>query len=161
MWHKPCRTFHPWCLCIKTRCLDGLYIETGPRSPSGQCVNSMAPDHPAKQEVKTLLTLYSSHWMPVPQSFLKVCWARFSAHHYFIKRKYLCYWLIFYQFLKISNQHFYFYLAWYVAVHATGWWVKWELFCHLIKLNNWIDWMIELIKTLALNVIWLLSYMTQ
>ena len=21
MWHKPCRTFHPWCLCIKTRCL--------------------------------------------------------------------------------------------------------------------------------------------
>ena len=20
-WHKPCRTFHPWCLCIKTRCL--------------------------------------------------------------------------------------------------------------------------------------------
>ena len=22
MWHKPCRTFHPWCLCIKTRCLS-------------------------------------------------------------------------------------------------------------------------------------------
>ena len=21
MWHKPCRTFHPWCLYIKTRCL--------------------------------------------------------------------------------------------------------------------------------------------
>ena len=21
MWHKPCRTFHHWCLCIKTRCL--------------------------------------------------------------------------------------------------------------------------------------------
>ena len=21
MWHKPCRTFHPWCLCIKTLCL--------------------------------------------------------------------------------------------------------------------------------------------
>ena len=21
MWHKPCRTFHPWCLSIKTRCL--------------------------------------------------------------------------------------------------------------------------------------------
>ena len=21
MWHKPCRTFHPWCVCIKTRCL--------------------------------------------------------------------------------------------------------------------------------------------
>ena len=28
MWHKPCRTFHPWCLCIKTRCLfiEGVVI---------------------------------------------------------------------------------------------------------------------------------------
>ena len=24
MWHKPCRTFHPWCLCIKTRCLSHI-----------------------------------------------------------------------------------------------------------------------------------------
>ena len=24
MWHKPCRTFHPWCLCIKTRCLSSI-----------------------------------------------------------------------------------------------------------------------------------------
>ena len=24
MWHKPCRTFHPWCLCIKTRCLSAI-----------------------------------------------------------------------------------------------------------------------------------------
>ena len=24
MWHKPCRTFHPWCLCIKTRCLSDV-----------------------------------------------------------------------------------------------------------------------------------------
>ena len=22
MWHKPCRIFHPWCPCIKTRCLS-------------------------------------------------------------------------------------------------------------------------------------------
>ena len=33
MWHKPCRTFHPWCLCIKTRCLD-TYDSTG-RGPIG------------------------------------------------------------------------------------------------------------------------------
>ena len=26
MWHKPCRTFHPWCLCIKTRCLSQYFI---------------------------------------------------------------------------------------------------------------------------------------
>ena len=25
MWHKPCRTFNPWCLCIKTRCLSHRY----------------------------------------------------------------------------------------------------------------------------------------
>ena len=24
MWHKPCRTYNPWCLCIKTRCLFEL-----------------------------------------------------------------------------------------------------------------------------------------
>ena len=27
MWHKPCRTFHPWCLCIKTRCLSTLWAK--------------------------------------------------------------------------------------------------------------------------------------
>ena len=26
MWHKPCRTFHPWCLCIKTRCLSLMWF---------------------------------------------------------------------------------------------------------------------------------------
>ena len=26
MWHKPCRTFHPWCPCIKTRCLLSNWI---------------------------------------------------------------------------------------------------------------------------------------
>ena len=26
MWHKPCRTFHPWCLCIKTRCLSPTFL---------------------------------------------------------------------------------------------------------------------------------------
>ena len=26
MWHKPCRTFNPWCLCIKTRCLYPLKL---------------------------------------------------------------------------------------------------------------------------------------
>ena len=28
MWHKPCRTLHPWCLCIKTRCLSQYFITT-------------------------------------------------------------------------------------------------------------------------------------
>ena len=34
MWHKPCRTFHPWCPCIKTRCL--LY-NIGQLSPDTPC----------------------------------------------------------------------------------------------------------------------------
>ena len=29
MWHKPCRTFNPWCLCIKTRCLSILGSRAG------------------------------------------------------------------------------------------------------------------------------------
>ena len=33
MWHKPCRTFHPWCLCIKTRCLCVHYCGTCCMSP--------------------------------------------------------------------------------------------------------------------------------
>ena len=28
MWHKPCRTFHPWCPCIKTRCLSVQLLRT-------------------------------------------------------------------------------------------------------------------------------------
>ena len=27
MWHKPCRTFNPWCLCIKTRCLSDYFCQ--------------------------------------------------------------------------------------------------------------------------------------
>ena len=29
MWHKPCRTFHPWCPCIKTRCLFPMPCHPG------------------------------------------------------------------------------------------------------------------------------------
>ena len=38
MWHKPCRTFHPWCLCIKTRCLSSIVtkINTMRRRRNGQ-----------------------------------------------------------------------------------------------------------------------------
>ena len=31
MWHKPCRTFNPWCLCIKTRCLCNCLMLSGYR----------------------------------------------------------------------------------------------------------------------------------
>ena len=35
MWHKLCRTFHPWCPCIKTRCLFYFCITT--RSSKKAC----------------------------------------------------------------------------------------------------------------------------
>ena len=51
MWHKPCRTFHPWCLCIKTRCLFNpcfacvlhiakFYKTVPPPPPSPETLNS-------------------------------------------------------------------------------------------------------------------------
>ena len=35
MWHKPCRTFHPWCPCIKTRCLSMLWLKLNHVSKRG------------------------------------------------------------------------------------------------------------------------------
>ena len=35
MWHKPCRTFHPWCPCIKTRCLSVPENHCKPRQSKG------------------------------------------------------------------------------------------------------------------------------
>ena len=42
MWHKPCRTFHPWCLCIKTRC---LWNSVGHPSRLWWDVQSILPHH--------------------------------------------------------------------------------------------------------------------
>ena len=39
MWHKPCRTFHPWCPCIKNRCLLFVWITL---SKSSSVVTSLA-----------------------------------------------------------------------------------------------------------------------
>ena len=41
MWHKPCRTFHPWCLCIKTRCLSVLVIATDASYANTLLINSL------------------------------------------------------------------------------------------------------------------------
>ena len=38
MWHKPCRTFHPWCLCIKTRCLLNLTVTLQIASQNEECI---------------------------------------------------------------------------------------------------------------------------
>ena len=46
MWHKPCRTFHPWCLCIKTRCLSISLITsrgTDTETSGIVCILLMAP----------------------------------------------------------------------------------------------------------------------
>ena len=45
MWHKPCRTFHPWCPCIKTRCLYVMFTTSQTHfacQPCTQYVSSYA-----------------------------------------------------------------------------------------------------------------------
>ena len=39
MWHKPCRTFHPWCLCIKTRCLSPVWCRVVACSAASHYLN--------------------------------------------------------------------------------------------------------------------------
>ena len=41
MWHKLCRTFHPWCPCIKTRCLF-IFRCKHRQLPDAQCHVNMA-----------------------------------------------------------------------------------------------------------------------
>ena len=46
MWHKPCRTFHPWCPCIKTRCLS--LTDSQMRGPNVKSVTNLlkhGPNH--------------------------------------------------------------------------------------------------------------------
>ena len=45
MWHKPCRTFNPWCLCIKTRCLFVVWLEIMLQSSCWWIETSWGPCH--------------------------------------------------------------------------------------------------------------------
>ena len=68
MWHKPCRTFHPWCPCIKTRCLSW--------SIDGNAAVFSFPD---------VLCPYTWCWftgpsrghIPQPQALSRVCGRRY------------------------------------------------------------------------------------
>ena len=44
MWHKPCRTFHPWCLCIKTRCLYDIFCRVCVDHTADQCSSDESED---------------------------------------------------------------------------------------------------------------------
>ena len=57
MWHKPCRTFHPWCPCIKTRCLSESVMHIFITRP--QWVN---PSY--LQSIPWGLALYQGCWCP-------------------------------------------------------------------------------------------------
>ena len=43
MWHKPCRPFHPWCPCIKTRCLLPILTPDYWHPPQSKGGNFYAP----------------------------------------------------------------------------------------------------------------------
>ena len=59
MWHKPCRTFNLWCLCIKTRCLldtelaPGCYISPWSVSIAQEATQIMALHHVVCYWLKT------------------------------------------------------------------------------------------------------------
>ena len=69
MWHKPCRTFHPWCLCIKTRCLVDLcyeiytvYVVLMGRLDGGQSGMLQGRDLTAPVNVKYRASCETSSW---------------------------------------------------------------------------------------------------
>ena len=53
MWHKPCRTFHPWCLCIKTRCLSVQVVPNNNVSLLAKIVNKTMDYHMRWRHVNT------------------------------------------------------------------------------------------------------------
>ena len=58
MWHKPCRTFNPWCLCIKTRCLCPIDSLPATRlSWRGQMGSSRMTDQISTNETTYLRTV--------------------------------------------------------------------------------------------------------
>ena len=60
MWHKPCRTFNPWCLCIKTRCLFTI------KMPSYQYRKSHCHDN----------TILSTQWISYTGKMAFLYWIR-------------------------------------------------------------------------------------
>ena len=73
MWHKPCRTFHPWCLCIKTRCLSiakGMILALGLRSQGYGCKTWNT--HPGQNFSEYPLRALS--WCNFSGRFLKLSW---------------------------------------------------------------------------------------
>ena len=81
MWHKPCRTFHPWCPYIKTRC---LFVQFG-------LLNSVAPGDATwcHRTWSTLVHIkaccllaqvhYLSHWGFITSEVLWCSWIHLRA----------------------------------------------------------------------------------
>ena len=107
MWHKPCRTFHPWCPCIKTRRLSLFYVMLVGLVPrvqfSGQCT-LLTRSHPALTELSGTQGIQPCNLDPVPAacriSPIKHCrvahtlkhihhcrWWQFQLYIYFIYPK--------------------------------------------------------------------------
>ena len=73
MWHKPCRTFHPWCPCIKTRCLSN-YDDT-----YGFHYSDVITGHMASQITSTTnvySTVYSGAYQRKYQSSASLAFVR-------------------------------------------------------------------------------------
>ena len=61
MWHKPCRTFHPWCPCIKTRCLYVYVFKHGLEHST----NPVGGLKSLGVQFSSLISSLSLYWIPV------------------------------------------------------------------------------------------------
>ena len=97
MWHKPCRTFHPWCLCIKTRCLYWNLGENKLQFPSyltydGKLVSEMGPCSrkygcKSKYNIASCRILYSILLHIIYDKADVLLWHRMSAMQSQIKQQ--------------------------------------------------------------------------
>ena len=69
MWHKPCRTFNPWCLCIKTRCLS-VSLSARTSCPSN-------PNQNATAMINLRPTPFNLQYLPID---LQLTWDLGSGH---------------------------------------------------------------------------------
>ena len=73
MWHKPCRTFHPWCPCIKTRCLSHRDRQTCASESTGLKSTEIVRQH---QAIHTLSNLCSTiNFVGVAKQFQHDVWS--------------------------------------------------------------------------------------
>ena len=95
MWHKPCRTFHPWCPCIKTRCLSislkWCYLRVMAPQPPATSTWYWSRDKVDAISQTTFWNAFS--WMKMFELRLKFHWSLFPRVQLIIFQHWFRWWL--------------------------------------------------------------------